>query len=192
MNSFGMKDEIDLICESMGDLSSFYVSHNIVEEDLGWLGSGEFGEAYETGDGRVVKLTSSESEFKIAKHLIEYNKRFPYFVDIYVAEEIDGDWVIIMEQLDTDGSIEDKFGMVNSYLDELGIGIGEIRYADWDDLSEPPSEDEMKFIDDICGIAGDYGDLGITAYDIHDGNLGYDKEGNVKAFDIEDKGGNWS
>ena len=50
-------------------LEQFYEENNINEDDLSYLGKGDFGTAYSIGDGRVLKKTNSKTEFEIAKQL---------------------------------------------------------------------------------------------------------------------------
>jgi hypothetical protein len=51
-----------------------------------------------------------------------------------------------------------------------------------------PYDDELiKFIDELNSVVSGYKYLGIPLPDIHDGNLGRDKNGVLKAFDIDSK-----
>lgn len=168
------------------NLEDFYKEQNINPEVLSFLGSGDFGNAYIIDDNRVLKITSSKSEFDLAKKLV--NKNIPAlkgFVDFYFADVIDGKYYIIMERLEEDYSIEDMFYQLEDLLSEQGLPI---QYLDNLDTSELDLDEEMiKFIDDIDDINRAYRYLGIEASDIKPDNLGVDNEGKIKAFDIDDK-----
>jgi hypothetical protein len=165
----------------------FYSANNIDVENLSYLGKGDFGTAYSIGDGRVMKITSSKSEFDIAKELIENqgSHAFDGFADFYVAEIVDGKMVIIMEELEEDSHIEDLFSELTYILDEHDLPIQYLSHLDTDEVE---LSDEMKsFINDVEDINYGYRALGIEASDIRSENMGRSKDGKVKAFDIEDK-----
>lgn len=178
----------NLIIEQMNKTRQmFYSENNIDEDNLNWLGRGDFGNAYSIGDGRVLKITTSKSEFEIAKEIIQ-NKgaaALDGFAEIYVAEEVDGKMMIIMEELDTDSSIEDMYYELDGYLSEYGLPI---QYLDNLDLDELDLDEKMlNFISDVSNIVRSYRYLGIEASDIRPENMGYGKDGTIKAFDIEDR-----
>jgi hypothetical protein len=168
------------------DKNTFYKENKINDEELSYLGSGDFGEAYSIGDGRVLKITSSKSEFDIAKKLI--NKDIPVlegFAKFYFADIVDGKYYIIMEELEEDSEIENLFYELQDILENEGLPIQYLSHLDLDDYEI--SDELKKFIDDIEDINRGYRYLGIQASDIHSENLGYDNNGKLKAFDIEDK-----
>ena len=75
----------------------FFKQNNIDPEELSYMGSGDFGEAHSIGDGRVLKITKSKSEFDFAKQLA--GKDIPAlngFVNFYVANIVDNQYYIIM------------------------------------------------------------------------------------------------
>jgi len=159
----------------------FYKKNNIDEDEMHWLGSGDFGDAYEIGNNKVLKITKSKEEFDIAKKLI--NQKFDGFVDYFDAEEINNEYMIIMEMLDTPSSIEDTFSELQSILDEQGIPITYIdQYLDTDELDL--DDDMVSFISDIEDVVRSYRKMGIETGDIRSENLGYDKHNKLKAFDI--------
>ena len=61
--------------ENIKTIDDFYNENNINPDDLSYLGHGDFGKAYSIGDGRVLKRTSSKSEFDLAKEM--ENKNIP-------------------------------------------------------------------------------------------------------------------
>lgn len=63
-----------------------------------------------------------------------------------------------------------------------------IQYLDHIDINDIDISDELqKFMDDIDDINRAYRYMGIEASDIRPENLGYSKDGKLKAFDIDDK-----
>lgn len=175
-----------LIKESTKSINDFYIENNINPDDLSYLGKGEFGEAYSIGDGRVLKRTSSKSEFNFAEEI--ENKDIPAldgFAKVYKTDIIDDNMYIILEELDTDSSIEDLYYELESHLADQGLPMQYLNHLDTDELDL--SEELIEFINDIEDINRSYRYLGIEASDIQPGNLGYDKNGKLKAFDIDDK-----
>jgi serine/threonine protein kinase len=164
----------------------FFIKNNIDHEELHHLGSGDFGEAYSIGDGRVLKITSSKSEFNFAKELV--GKNFPAldgFVDFYDASIVEGEYYIIMEELEEGSGIEDLYYQVEELLNNEGLPIQYLHYLDTDEMDL--DEDVLKFINDMDDINHSYRYLGIEASDIKPDNLGVDKNGKIKAFDIDDR-----
>jgi hypothetical protein len=173
--------------ENIKTIDDFYNENNINPDDLSYLGRGDFGKAYSIGDGRVLKRTSSESEFNLAKEM--ENKDIPVlnnaFAKIYKTDIINGEMLIILEELKEDSHIEDLYYELNNYLEEQGLPI---QYLDNLDSDEIEISDELQsFMDDIDDINRAYRYLGIEASDIKTENLGYSKDGKLKAFDIDDK-----
>ena len=174
------------INESEKTLEDFYVENNIDPEELSYLGKGDFGTAYSTGDGRVLKRTTSKSEFKLATEIEQSDAPvLNSFVKIYKTEIVKGDMYILQEELIEDSHIEDLYDELQSYLDEQGLPIQYLNHLDTDDLDI--SDELQKFMDDIDDINRAYRYLGIEASDIKPDNLGYSQDGKLKAFDIDDK-----
>ena len=174
------------INESEKTLEDFYVENNIDPEELSYLGKGDFGTAYSTGDGRVLKRTTSKSEFKLATEMEQSDTPvLNSFVKIYKTEIVKGEMYILQEELIEDSHIEDLYSELQSYLDEQGLPIQYLDHLDTDDLDI--SDELQKFMDDIDDINRAYRYLGIEASDIRPENLGYSQDGKLKAFDIDDK-----
>jgi hypothetical protein len=173
--------------ENIKTIDDFYNENDINPDDLSYLGRGDFGKAYSIGDGRVLKKTSSKSEFNLAKKM--ENENTPVlnkaFAKIYKTDIINGEMLIILEELQEDSHIEDLYYELNNYLEEQGLPI---QYLDNLDTDEIEISDELQsFMDDIDDINRAYRYLGIEASDIKTENLGYSKKGKLKAFDIDDK-----
>jgi hypothetical protein len=169
--------------ESFRTLDDFYRENNIDEDQLRWLGAGDFGDAYSTGDGRVVKFTSSKNEFDIAREL--EGKTTKSFAKIYKTDIVGGQMIIVLEELDLDDHILDLFYELQGYCNDQGLPI---QYFDNLDMDEIEFSSELqRFADDLDDIIRGYRNLGIEASDIRPENMGVDKTGKIKAFDIDDK-----
>lgn len=174
------------INESEKTLEDFYVENNIDPEELSYLGKGDFGTAYSTGDGRVLKRTTSKSEFKLATEMEQSDAPvLNSFVKIYKTEIVKGEMYILQEKLIEDSHIEDLYYELESYLNDQGLPIQYLDHLDTDDLDI--SDELQKFMDDIDDINRAYRYIGIEASDIRPENLGYSEDGKLKAFDIDDK-----
>jgi len=169
--------------EAMGN---FLKQQNIEPEELTSLGSGEFGTAYLTADNRVIKVTTSDNEYRLSKELVGKSKNFEGFAEIYLAEVVDGNYIIIMEYLEQDSDDENLWYEMISMLDEEGLPIQYIDHLDWEEI-DGVSQELDDFCNAISNIATDYRRLGVEASDISIDNIGRDKNGNIKAFDIDDK-----
>ena len=184
VRSFFKKNE-GFLKESVSK-EEFLKNFNIDPDELTHMGAGDFGDAYSTGDGRILKITSSKSEFDLAKKLVG-NKApaLDGFVDYYYAGIVDGDHYILMEEIDEDSSIEDIYYQVESYLSNEGLPIQYIHMLDVDELEL--DEYVLEFISDLEDINQAYRYIGVEASDIKPDNMGYDKNGKLKAFDIDDR-----
>lgn len=172
--------------ENVKTIDDFYSENNINPDELSYLGSGDFGEAYSIGDDRVLKKTSSKNEFNLAKQM--EGKEIPVldaFAKIYKTDIINGQMLIILEELEEDSHIEDLYYELQNYLDEQGLPIQYIDHLDTDEIEM--SDELQSFMNDLDDIIRAYRYLGIEASDIRPENMGYSKEGKLKAFDTDDK-----
>jgi hypothetical protein len=172
--------------ENVKTIDDFYAENNINPDDLSYLGRGDFGEAYSIGDGRVLKKTSSKNEFNLAKQM--EGKDIPVlnsFAKIYKTDIVNNQMLIILEELEEDSHIEDLYYELQNYLDEQGLPI---QYLDNLDTDEMEISDELQsFMNDLDDIIRAYRYLGVEVSDIRPENMGYSKDGKLKAFDIDDK-----
>jgi hypothetical protein len=126
--------------EEPKSLEQFYEENGINKDDLSYLGKGDFGTAYSIGDGRVLKETSSKTEFEIAKQLENDNAPvLNAFAKIYKAEIVDGKMLIILEELDTDSKIEDLYYELQNLLEPQGL---QMQYLDYLDIEGFETSDE--------------------------------------------------
>jgi hypothetical protein len=166
--------------------SDFYKANNINPEELSWLGKGEFGDAYSIGDGRVLKNTTSKKEFSIAQELVGRN--IPHLANIYATGEVKlynhpSKYFIILEELEEDSSIEDMFYDLMNIVEEQGASFEYLGDIDLSDLNL--NEEMIEFIDTIETIYRMCYNNGIYQPDVRPENLGRDKNGVIKMFDID-------
>lgn len=168
----------------------FLEKEGIDPDDIGWLGGGENGNAYDLGDGRVLKITRSNNEYQ--KALEVKGKRFSNLIDIYSAEKVGSAYYIIMEDLDMDPQDEALFYETLEILNTQGLPITYISYFDQEEYEAEYGEisEEVKaFINELETVVSDLRRAGIgDRADIHADNLGRDKNtGALKAFDLMEK-----
>lgn len=175
--------------ENSKTIDDFYSEINIDPDNLSYMGKGDFGEAYSIGDGRILKITSSKSEFELAQQMEGQDiPALDSFAKIYKTDVVDGKMLIVLEELIQDSNIEGLFYELLDILDEHYLPIQYLGHLDTDNVE---ISDELKsFMDDIEGILYGYRYLGIEVADIRPENMGYSKDGKIKAFDIDDKGAN--
>lgn len=173
-------------------LETFLRNEDIEFNNISYLGEGEYGVAYSLGNGKVFKITTSENERDIASQI--KGKKYPGLVMIYDWGWYDDNkpnrYYIVMDELDTDSSIEDKLYRTELILSTQGLDISQI--GNFDDDSYDGSEGELdsdilKFMNELNTIYRSCYNIGISAPDINYGNLGYDNSGVLTAFDLQDR-----
>lgn len=180
------------VVESTKSIEEFYAENGIDSESLMYLGKGDFGTAYSIGDGRVLKETTSKREFGIAKEL-EGTDSALYrnaFALVYRAEVVGNRMFIILEELRESGSIERMWYEMEDMLSAAGLPVPYLDNLDPDEMEEMGwdiSDELQTFMNGVEYIIGAYRHLGIEASDVRPENLGYDKGGNLKGFDIDDR-----
>lgn len=150
-------------------------------ENEGWLGKGEFGNAYNISGNKVIKITTDYNEFISASKLLDKNISFNakiYSMRIFP----NGEMGILMERLVTD-DIENIFLELSMAADELETDILNIDI----DEAEYLSEEAKKLANDLYFAHQELRHSGSYALDIHDGNIGLNQEGNYALFDQTEK-----
>lgn len=182
-----------LFLENKISEEDFFVRNNISDDDLSYLGKGDFGEAYYVGDDykRVLKKTSSKSEFDIAQKIMEAQKSSKWiserFVIIYDVADIEGGYYyILQEYLEDDYDIEDNYYRLLEILDAQGLDMLHIHLVDEDELDDA-DKDVLPFMREIEDIVYTCRKLDIQIPDLRPENLGKDSKGNIKMFDIDDR-----
>lgn len=167
-------------------MEDFFKRNNIIEDDLAYLGRGDFGTAYAIDDERVLKISSSKAEFEAAKEILQKNDKLEHIAKIYDVEEIPensyrGKYFIIVELLEQEGDLEYKLDDLYEYNPDGLMGVD---YIDTDEIED---EDMVDFINQIRNIMYECRLIGVFYPDISPDNLGYNKEGVLKAFDVQNK-----
>jgi len=175
-------------------LNRFYTKNHINQEAMHYLGSGSFGEAYDVGNGKVLKKTTSRSEYKLAQEI--QKEKPPAFAAVFDTAKIGSDLYILVEKLNIDSDIEDLFVRVTSMLETQELPIPYLGHFDEDEYiascgdevaDGKITQDVIDFMNELENIVRGYRSLGIEAADIRSDNLGRDHTGKLKAFDIDDK-----
>ena len=145
---------------------------------ISWIGEGEYGAAYETQDGRVLKITSDPNEFIYSSKLA--GQKNENLVDIHNAFFIKDDlFAVVMEKVDTKG-ISLLFKALNVEASTQHCHITEINK---NNLSYPVPEEAFKLMDGIIKASKQAKSLGIKINDIHQDNVGKRKNGEYVLFD---------
>ena len=154
-------------------------------ENEGWLDKGEWGNAYNISDNKVIKITHDYEEFVCTYHLL--NKDTEYNAKIHEMRVFpNGELGILMEYVDTNG-VENVFSELNSFANDNEIDIFDI---DKDDHKGQLSNEAIKMSNDLYLAwreIANHGYSGAHALDIHDGNIGINSKGNYSLFDQRDK-----
>jgi len=164
-------------------LEKFLNKQGLKVEDLTWAGEGYHGTAYHAKD-RILKITNSSDEFRLAKRLLQGS--YSSLVKVFAAEPVpEFGLVILQEELQQPPDIETLFWSLQEVLEEEGIDLNHLDYLDEEDLNI--SGELREFILEMYGIILDLRKLGVANPDIHPENLGRNKEGNLKLFDIDER-----
>jgi len=172
---------------------AFFKKHNIDPEEMSFLGKGHFGTAYSVGDGRVLKITSSESEYRIAVELL--NKPMENLVKIFAVEKavespLRGYFYILQEELEQDSKDESLFYEALNILETQGLSPAHISYFDEEEYEAENGEisPEVKtFLQELSEVVWDARRFAGDTMDISADNIGRDKNGVLKAFDLDER-----
>src|SRR5690554_3587005 len=173
---------------------------------LKYLKSGEYGDAYNIGNNKVLKLTTDKSEAlesqkikgKINKHLADiYNV---YEVNYTIAGDNKKIYVILLEFLDVDKDrFTDYIKNINEYFrDKTDTIILDIiddyhfnRNVYNNEYKEHVQEflklgnEESRFLEDFLNIIDELKTNNMNTADyVNMGNLGYKKNGKLGYFDL--------
>lgn len=154
-----------------------------------FLGSGSNGKAFSVIDERdknyrekVIKSTTDYSEINLAKQLMLQDGPFAKIFDV---AKLGQKYIILLEKLDTSQEKE-----IRKYIEKLLND--KIYNFDYDsliekyyELEDALSENEKKFLTELLEIFKFFNVImNINEFDIWEKNLGYDKNGVLKIFDV--------
>lgn len=161
----------------------FIKRNNINTKKVKLVGYGSNGCAFDVGKGRILKITSQEKEFNSVKKAMDYNPK--YLVKYYDAIVLNryNLFAILMEKLNTKSRIAQKYK--NRTLDFLYYDA-----IDCGKILDPETYELRKMYTDLSRIQGYEGSITnnlldcLPELDIHANNIGVDRHGNLKAFDL--------
>jgi hypothetical protein len=184
------------------ELLNFFRANGVEPADFEYLGTGDNGSAWRCGDF-VVKQTSSIWEYEFALKQLE--GEWPLFAKMYAVTKNDAYYFYIAEFLQKDDDITSLFSLVDSMLAERNILAYQAYLFNYESYlveymikrqamrgerttysplrTTPLSKATEAFFYQIVELSKEYKRIG--ANDLHDGNLGYDKNGVLKAFDLD-------
>lgn len=168
-------------------LDLYYAENNINPDKLFYLGGGENGSAYEIDNKRVLKKTRSKSEYEFNKFLLDNSGKgiLNSFIKVYSVDEVDGEYYIIMENLDMPPKLETYYYKLIDILSENDLNIEDLHLLNYDNYNL--DQDFINYIEDFKDILRAYKYLNITRPDISPDNLGYRVNGKLIALDIDQK-----
>jgi hypothetical protein len=181
-----------------------YIKKNIknIANQLGYnsvryVGQGNFGLAYDVGDGKLLKITTDRSEAinanklrqkPMTKHIINYydvrriktpkDKKY-YSIVMDKVSPLNSDYSfysgIYKIFLNPDISDKDTFDYVFDYLE---------RYKSEEEFDELLSFYKTKLQSQRQSILKEFKKYGVPVLDAHSNNVGFDIDGNFVFFDI--------
>ncbi len=154
------------------------VAKHLNISSISWIGEGEYGAAYATQDGRVLKVTSDPNEFIYSSKLA--GQKNENLVDVHDAFFIEDDlFAVVMEKVDTKG-ISLLFKALNVEANTQHCHITEI---DRNNLSYPVPEEAFELMEAIVKASEQAKSLGVKINDIHQDNVGKRRNGEYVLFD---------
>jgi hypothetical protein len=190
-------------------LENFLIENGISLPDMALLGSGDNGTAWRCG-GFVVKQTRSKWEYDFA--VKQTTGEWPLFARIHATARNESLYFYVADFLQKDDEITNLFQMVDTMLATqkvrppnafefdyerfcteynqkkaaiqraMNIASGSDRKTVTPKL-KPISDAVESFYHQLVALSLEYRRIG--ASDLHEGNLGWDANGNLKAFDID-------
>jgi hypothetical protein len=188
-------------------LEQFLIDNGVDFGAMELLGSGENGTAWRCGD-LVIKQTKSKWEYDFA--VVQTTGEWPHFAKVFATAMNDEYYFYVAEFLQKDGEIASLFQLVDAMLATQSVSACEAwkfdyeRYCDnyrakrsvamarasgasaYPRIStsfKPLSNATERFYHEIVAISLEYRRIG--ASDMHEGNMGWDSVGRLKAFDID-------
>lgn len=153
--------------------------------EIWWAGSGDFGNAYTTGIGTILKVTRDQSEIRFAKMI--QGKKFKNVVNIF---DVSG-YIIHMEELEVGDSMIESLFYEAMEMVESDDTVDYIYDIDERDHPEMSSE-LVKFVSELHAGMLELQYAGINNYDLHAGNIGRKSSGDYAIFDMSaSKRGFW-
>lgn len=169
------------------ELPDGLISRNNIES-LDYLGKGDFGEVYAIDDEKVLKITNSETDFKISQK-IQQHKNLKHVANVYDTLDFGHYYYIVKEYVEEDYEIENLYYTLQAIYATDGVSIVEgLSYFDMDEYQEAHGEvdqEVLDFADELREVIREMKMLGVNPYylDLKADNFGRDSNGNLKLFD---------
>jgi hypothetical protein len=172
-------------------LENFLIQNGVNPKSMVLLGSGENGTAWKCGD-LVIKQTRSVWEWDFA--IKQLKGLWPNFATMYACLKNDEYYFYIAEYLEKgsedDGTADDiyvYYSMVESALSTQDLDPLDADLFNLEEFTtkykKGLSSGALTFFEDLALIATDMKKIGGT--DLHAGNLGYNSDKRLKAYDID-------
>ena len=150
-----------------------------------YMGSGDFGEAYETVCGKVIKITNDQLEYICADRMI--GRKNDYAANIYATSLFDnGNIGILQERLNTDSDYDVEF-LWMELTEEIEKEGCDFYSLDTRDFDEGIDDMAIKMHTDICFAIMEIRASGTDPMDISPENIGLNDNGNFGLFDQKQK-----
>lgn len=163
--------------------NQFAIKNN--DSVVGIIGDGNFGYAFKTKENKVIKVTKDPAEVFSAYKIKD--KNLQNTTNIYDIDFIDDtNTIIYQEYTPNDPEIREQYFRVKSLLslsDQCFLSFDETLFEEFnvkiDDL-------DLKFAKDIANGVNEVFNSGGFAYDVHEDNIGINKNGDFVIFDQKD------
>jgi len=145
-----------------------------------FLGNGDYGEAFETSDGNVIKITQDFLEYELSTEMIGIDS--DYVAEIFAVKRFDDDFMgVWQEKL----IIDDTYHQ--SLFEELVMAADEqqcdLMSINPDDCVEPLSTEALLMFNDLSSAVRDISLSGHEPDDVHFTNIGRKQHGQFALFD---------
>lgn len=172
--------------------SQFFAKHGIDPETMTYLGKGVNGVAYSVPGQKVLKLTTSRTEYEAALQLLEKpaNNLVRIYDAVPASDKPRPRFYILMEELDTDPEDEYLFLEVLSLLETQGLPVTYLGYFDTEEYEALHGEiphNVKTYMEELYGVVQDATRLVGDRADIHGDNLGRNSAGTLKGFDLDER-----
>jgi len=205
-NNIMLPEGEELLDESVSRENADTIANKVAEiyklNQPKFIGSGNFGAAYDIGNDKILKVTSDKSE--AVENLGLIGKQLKYIAEPYNVFSIksksnaDELYVIILEKLKTNGDyfikIRNKLNfafekilgvklsdVIDFYIDGYGNNVNKDKINKY--LSKNP--EDAEYFNGLLKIAEEAKKHGVESMDyLNPENLGYKKDGSIGFFDV--------
>lgn len=154
-----------------------------------YIDSGNFGDAYQTKCGKILKVTSDPLEYICADKML--GKENDFAVNIFNTKDFDSGYFAILQEKLEINPVSQHIEMIFSelYIEKSRQRLA-INRLDTAQFRPSASKEVIKMTNDITQACAEFLDSGTKVDDIHFGNIGLKANGNFGLFDQKDKSAN--